>query len=120
MDPIKIHKGYPEEIIQNAIIKELRNLEWFVKVTHGNMYQFGFPDLFCAHRLYGHRWVEVKNPKAFSFTKAQREFFPQFCANGSGIWVAVTPVGIQDLLMRPCNWTHYLSESIAFNLEDHF
>lgn len=77
--------------------------------THGNMYQSGFPDLFACHKLYGARWIEVKNPKSYKFTPAQLRYFPQICANGSGVWVLVagTLEEYKKLFKRP-NWHRYL------------
>ena len=100
----------PERIIQNAIIEYLRAREWFVKETHGNMYQNGLPDLFCTHRRYGQRWVEVKNPEKYSFTPAQLETFPLMVANGAGVWilVAATDAEYEKLICQPCNWYWYL------------
>lgn len=108
MNPIKIVSRDEEWKIQQAIIGELRRLGWFVKSTHGNAYQSGFPDLFACHHTYGHRWIEVKKSKGFKFTPAQQTEFPRFCAHGSKIWVATTHIGIQDLLMKPSNWHLYL------------
>lgn len=103
-------KTGPEAKIQCDLILFLENRGWFVKPTHGNMYQSGFPDLFCCHKLYGTRWVEVKNPEKFAFTKAQLDDFPKLAANGSGVWVltAATEEEYQKLF-KPCNWWTYLS-----------
>lgn len=101
----------PEAIIQKKIIDRLRKENWFVLVTHGNMYQSGFPDLFATHTRYGHRWIEVKLPemKGSRFTPAQIETFPKLCAFGSGVWILT---GNSDLeffkLHKPCNWVFYL------------
>lgn len=79
--------------------------------THGNMYQWGFPDLFACHFRYGSRWIEVKLPemKGSRFTPAQQENFPKMCANGAGVWVLTGDSDREfDKLMAPCNWTHYL------------
>ena len=111
MRSLKARKKHgPEWYIQQDIIKFLRAREWFVKPTHGNAHQSGFPDLFCCHRKYGYRWVEVKNPKSYKFTPAQKECFPLFCANGSGIWVmtAATEEEYQKILKHPFNWWQYL------------
>lgn len=97
-----------EWYIQQRIIKELKFKDWFVKETHGNAFQSGFPDLFCCHTRYGHRWVEVKRPVGYKFTPAQIETFPKLCAAGSKVWVATTEEGIEDLLMKPSNWHLYL------------
>lgn len=113
MEPLKINTRDEEYLIQQAIIKELTIRGWFVKSTHGNAYQSGFPDLFCCHYTYGHRWLEVKKPKGYKFTPAQIEWFPKFCANGSKIWIATTPVGVHQLLMQPSNWHMFLLNTRA-------
>jgi len=84
----KPKKG-PEAKLQDKWILYLRARGWYVKSTHGSLFQSGFPDLFCTHSTYGARWVELKVPwrKGDVFTSAQHIEFPKICANGSGIWV---------------------------------
>ncbi len=110
MEVKRIHnyKKGPEAKIQDDIIKFLRGRGWFVKPTHGNMYQHGLPDLYIVKRRYGSRWVEIKNPKSFKFTPAQWEDFPQFLANGIGIWVmvAATEEEYQKLFQKPNLWVY--------------
>ncbi len=78
-------------------------------VTHGNEFQMGLPDLYCAHLRFGTRWIEVKNPVAFRFTAAQLKVFPALSAKGVGIWVlgSAEPEELQ-LLFKPANWWTYL------------
>lgn len=103
------HTTGPEAKIQQAIINMLRIREWFVKPTHGNMYQSGFPDLYACHVRYGARWIEVKNKEAYEFTPAQVETFPQICAHGVGIWILTAAVEDEYLkLFRPFNWYVFL------------
>lgn len=95
----------PEAKIRAAIIEKLESAGWFVKITHGNAYQSGFPDLFCAHENHGIRLIEVKTPGAFSFTPAQQQDFPKFKKAGVGIWILMSAE--DDELMkihRPANW----------------
>jgi hypothetical protein len=74
------------------------------------MFQSGFPDLFCCHKSYGIRWVEVKNPEKYSFTAAQLTDFPMFNAHGVGIWVLVAATEEEyKKLFRPQNWYQYTS-----------
>ena len=113
MNPRNIGRENEEAKIQRAIIMELRMNCWFVKETHGNLYQSGLPDLFCCHTRYGHRWCEVKKPVGYAFTPAQLETFPLMCAHGSGVWVATSHIGIQELFMRPFNWFVYLQNARA-------
>ena len=110
MQTRKIHnvKKGPEAKIQEDIIKMLRERGWFVKPTHGNMYQHGLPDLFIAKRRYGSRWVEIKNLASFKFTPAQWEDFPRMVAEGVGIWilVAATEAEYQKLFQKPNLWIY--------------
>lgn len=98
-----------EADIQDALITLLTLRGWLCKPTHGNMYQSGFPDVFTSHVRFGHRWVEVKKPKGYSFTPAQIEWFPQLCAAGSGVWVLTAATEHEYLkLFKPFNWHMYL------------
>lgn len=108
MRTFKIHapsNSGPEAKIQNAIIEFLRSREWFCKVMIGNSFQFGVPDLFTAHAKHGQRWIEVKNPLAYSFTPAQLTEFPKMVAAGVGIWVLFSSdVNEMEKLFKPANW----------------
>lgn len=98
-----------EAEIQDNIEKKLILLKWFVKPTHGSIYQSGFPDLFCAHEKYGIRWLEVKRPTKYSFTPAQIRVFPQMSAARVGIWIATSPHEVPDLFFRPANWWTFMA-----------
>lgn len=110
MDPIKPRpKKGPEAIIQAAIVKKLTLMGWFVMETHGNMFSMGLPDLYITHFDYGGKWVEVKNPLAYSFTVAQRKFFPMLDAHGTKIWILVSDSDEEiKKIFKPPNWHHYL------------
>lgn len=117
MEPptIKTGKG-PEYYIQQAIIKYLEARGWHVLVTHGNMYQQGLPDLLACHKDFGHRWIEVKNLDAFSFTPAQRRWFPLMDkgAQPMKIWilVAATEDEYRKLFQEP-NWYIYMYGTVS-------
>lgn len=83
--------------------------DWYVIVTHGNVYQQGLPDLYVCHARYGARWVEVKNPAGYHFTPAQLEVFPAFSSKGVGVWVLTdsTPEELNKLFQPP-NWHTFL------------
>lgn len=95
----------PEAIIQEAIITRLKRNDWYVKVMVGNMFQHGVPDLYVAHRQYGQKWIEVKNPLSFSFTDRQQQNFPLMDAAGVGIWVLFSDSDSElEKLLKPANW----------------
>jgi len=51
------------------------------------MFQSGFPDVYAMRQDKGQRWIEVKNPKSFAFTTAQKLWYPRMLKCGIGIWV---------------------------------
>ncbi len=105
---IKTKHG-PEYVIQKAIIRFLKDRDWYIKETHGNMYQQGFPDLYICKRRYGTRWVEVKNPAKYKFTPAQMESFPRMAAEGVGIWILTAATDREyQKLFKPANWWSFL------------
>lgn len=104
---VNVHEG-PEAKIQKAIVKYLRYREWFVKETHGNAYQAGFPDLYATHIRWGPRWIEVKRIDCFSFTLAQIRDYPRMISNGSPIWIMHEDTDRNyELLFKPCNFTEW-------------
>lgn len=111
MDPIKLKPDTDlERQIQDRIMAYLKARDWFVKETHGNMFQSGFPDLYATHNMYGQRWIEVKRPYPnYSFTPAQMENFPKFTAFGSGIWI-LTEANDEEYakLFKAHNWYGYV------------
>lgn len=110
MRPIELPpKKGPEAKIQEEIVAYLRIRQWIVKETHGNMYQHGFPDIYAAHAKYGARWIEVKNPVAYSFTPGQLEFFPLLASANIGVWILVAATQDEYLkLWQPANYYEYL------------
>src|SRR5690242_14290590 len=98
----------PEWHIQQDLIEFLGIRQWHVEHTHGTSVQTGFPDLFIAHRKYGTRWIDVKNPARYSFTDAQRRKWPVWELFGIGIWILVAATQEEyDKLFGPPNWRDY-------------
>ena len=95
----------PESRLQEKIVRMLRLQEWTVIPTHGNLYQGGFPDLYCFHYVYGVRWVEVKIEERVSFTKYQLYYFPLM----RNVWVLCGTSDQEYLkLFRPPNVHRYM------------
>lgn len=109
-------RSNPEAQIQEKIVSFLQLRGWVVMPTHGNMYQQGFPDLYALHHQHGAKWIEVKNPKSYSFTPAQRKYFPiisQALEMGpdhrQGIWILTAATEDEyKKLFGPQNWFVYL------------
>ena len=77
----------PEARLQESIIARLELEGWHCMETHGNIYQQGLPDVYATHRKFGPRWIEVKCPKGWKFTPAQRQTFPAMYGAGVNIWI---------------------------------
>jgi hypothetical protein len=111
-EPKIISPNDPEAIIQRNVITKLQSNDWVVKSTYGNIYQYGFPDLYCAHKKFGQRWVEVKNPLSYRFTGAQLSFFPLLSSVRVGVWILTSDSDEEyDKLFRAPNWHQYLGKS---------
>ncbi len=115
MDPKKLkkfQKSGPEKEIEQKLMAYLREKKWFVFKTHGNEFQQGLPDLYCAHYEFHTRWIEVKNPLHYHFTPAQLEIFPQMQSKGVGIWILTAYDDYEyQKLFQPPNWYRFLGRS---------
>lgn len=106
------NKHGPEYSIQRNFVKFLEDRRWLVERMIGNVYQTGIPDLFIAHKKYGTRFLDIKNPVSYNFTGAQRLKWPLWDSFGIGIWIitAATEEEYQKLFLPP-NWREYWKPS---------
>lgn len=112
-----------EERIQEAIRIRLLEAGWtLIEKTHGNVFQPGWPDLFCFKPFKGHfylpyphmalandgiyRWVEVKRPTG-KLTPRQVSRFRKWIDAGMGIWILTSSEEI-GLLDGPPNVEEWL------------
>jgi len=71
----------------------LEDRGWFVRATHGNAYQKGFPDLFafnesfCKVQYGAFRWIDCKVEENCRYTKAQCQEWPLWEEKGLGVWI---------------------------------
>lgn len=111
MKPLRLKHNAPEQKVREDIVKMLRYKGWFVKITHGSMYQSGLPDLIACHRTYGIRFIEVKLPGMIGskFTPAQIQDFTSFSANGCQVWILTGDSESEYAkLFAKGNWYTYL------------
>ena len=107
-----VFRTSPEAAIQEAIISFLERRGWYVKATHGNAYTSGWPDLYCFHKKHGYRWIDVKNPKRFGYTKAQIQQWPDMHEAGIGIWIMfAADEENYSRLFNPPNWRDFWKPS---------
>lgn len=120
MEPLKVKsKANLECTIRDKIVRELVLRGWYCRITHGNAYQSGFPDIFACSRRYGVRWIEVKRPTGSRFTQAQLNVFTKFASKNVGVWVLVADTEWEiNKLFGPSNWYSMLNTSRGIVLED--
>ena len=105
-------KHGPEWVIQRDLMRYLRQRGWHVERTHGNLFQQGFPDLYVSHKEFGQRWIDVKNPVSYRYTKAQIQKWPIWDSYGIGIWIITGATEADyDKLFQPPNWQEYWKPS---------
>jgi hypothetical protein len=98
--------------IQRKLVEFLRARDWYVERMLANAFQTGIPDLYCHHPRCGERWVEVKRPENYTFTKAQRQKWPEWEQAGIPIWILTAATQEQyDLLFGPPNWRKFWKPS---------
>jgi hypothetical protein len=107
LEPIKLRSPHgPEWKIQKDFITFVEARHWNVERMIGNMYQFGIPDIFIAHKKHGDRWIDLKNPMSYDFTLAQIRKWPVWEAHGTKIWI-ITGNFDYPKLFEPPNWREY-------------
>lgn len=101
-----------EAKLQRELVAYLRKRGWFVVVFIGSRFQTGVPDLWAHHVQHGFRWIDLKRPGKYSFTKAQRHKWPKWDAAGVGIWILLG-AGAEEYakLFKAPNWRDYWKES---------
>jgi hypothetical protein len=78
----------------------------------GNAFQMGIPDLYVYHKQYGERWIDIKNPASYNYTKSQKWKWPLWEAAGIGIWIIVAATEEEyDKLSKPPNMRNYWKAS---------
>lgn len=102
----------PEWFIQRDLIKFLRAEKWTVERFVGNALQKGIPDLYAFRRDWGERWIDVKVPGKYSFTKEQKQKWPVWDDAGIGIWILTAADHTEyKKLFGPPNWKDYWKAS---------
>ncbi len=112
MGRIKRPKHGPEWYIQRDLMAYMKARGWHVERMTGNMYQKGIPDLYCYHKQWGERWIDVKNDGKYSFTDDQKKKWPVWDNAGIGIWILIGATQEEyDKLFALPNWRAYWKDS---------
>lgn len=100
--------GRTEASFQKEFVAYLKRRGWKVRVFTGHAFQTGVPDLFAYHPQYSFRWIDMKREGRYSFTSAQRSKWPEWDADGLGIWIITHASQSEyEKLFQPPNWKDY-------------
>jgi hypothetical protein len=98
----------PEWYIRRDFKLYLEAEGWHVEVFACNAFQHGIPDLYAFHKKWGERWIDLKNPKKYCYTRDQKAKWPVWESAGIGIWIIVAATADEyDKLFQPPNWRKY-------------
>jgi len=102
------NKHGPEHKIQNDFISFVQYRGWHAERLIGNQLQVGIPDLLLGHPQHGMRWVDLKAPGKYEFTRAQRWKWPLWERYGMGVWIIIAATEEEyDKLFAPPNMREY-------------
>lgn len=105
-------KHGPEHGIQRDVIRFLEARGWFVERLIGNAFQMGVPDLYVYHKKFGARWIDIKNPVSYNYTKSQKWKWPIWEEAGIGVWIIVAATEEEyDKLFKGPNMRDYWKPS---------
>ena len=99
--------------IQRELVAFLKARTWHVERMLANAYQTGIPDLYCYHKRWGERRIEVKRPDEYSFTRWTKVEMARVGAPlGIPIWILTAATQDQyDLLFKSPNWREFWKRS---------
>lgn len=98
--------------IQEELREFLEVRGWLVERFIGNALQKGIPDLYAFHPVWEERWIDVKTPGKYSFTKAQRIKWPYWETFKCGVYI-LTAANEEEYakLFGPPNMRDYWKDS---------
>jgi hypothetical protein len=104
---------------QLRFVKRCRECGWYTKKLHGSKYQSGLPDLLLIHKLYGVKFVEMKQPGEPLRSTQKAVFYDMWSIGGAKIWV-LHDEDDYDLLFEEPNWMDYVSNPRSVSLPKGF
>lgn len=84
----------------------MRAQGWHCFKVGAGKFVAGWPDYYCLHPAYGHRWMETKAKKE-KLTPAQLKRFKRLSDAGDKIYVLTGLEDYRVLFKERDNWKHY-------------
>lgn len=84
--PKKTVKSGPEATGAKRFIRHMVARGWTCMKIGGGKFTIGWPDYYCHHPYYGHRWVEAKKPGGL-LRESQIKRFTQLNKAGDHVFI---------------------------------
>lgn len=97
----------PEAKGTTRLIRYMIARGWGCMKVGGGKYNTGWPDWYCYHHTYGHRWIEMKKDKG-RLSPSQIKRFIKMNKMGDKIFVLRDERDYKVLFREHDNWGDYL------------
>ena len=100
-----IFRTRPEDAIQGRVVLFLEARGWLVERIIGVAAQSGLPDLYCYHKDFGSKWIDIKVKGNCTMTPRQCQKWPVWEAKGRDIHIMyeATEEDYRNIF-GPANW----------------
>lgn len=99
-------KTQPESLASIKIIKYMKARSWACWKVGAGKYVSGWPDYYCVHHIFKHRWIEIKVDKN-KLRASQVKRFRELTKAGDEVFVLENE-GQYGKLFKPPNWEEYI------------
>lgn len=91
---------------EKQLIAYMQSQGWLCMKLGASKFAPGWPDYYCYHQKYGHRWLEMKSQYE-KLTKAQKYRFDLMSRAGDKIFVCHSKEDYITLFEEIDNWRKY-------------
>lgn len=99
-------KGNPEALGAARLIKFMRAKGWSCWKVGAGKYVSGWPDYYCHHPIFCHRWIETKTLKG-KLSSSQIKRFGELKKSGDKVFVLTDETHYPRLFKQP-NWEQFI------------
>jgi|GEM_PF-1903689 len=97
----------------SALVKFLKIRGWLVQRMSADAFFKGFPDLYCASKKWGERWIQAKLPESYTLTQPQVRRWSLWEELRIGVWILTAATQEEyDKLVAPPNWRDFCKEKV--------
>ncbi len=96
-------KTQPEAAGARRLMKLMKSRGWLCMKLGGGKYTVGWPDWYCYHPKWGHKWIETKTIKG-KLSRSQITRFIKMSLAGDKIYILTNERDYMKLFRNYDNW----------------